>query len=82
MNSVQPVCIEYVSKNGISFQNDSVSVAHFFFPFLSSFTTVNIKVYPVFQPNDFFWKKHYQPFIEYQQEEFISQKVTPTLDTK
>ena len=69
LNSVQPVCIQYVSGNGISLQNDSISYAHFFFPFLSSYTTVNIKIYPVFRPNEYFWKNHFEPFLEHQRQQ-------------
>jgi len=31
----------------------------YFYPFLSLFTRVHVKVYPVFRPNDYFWENHW-----------------------
>ena len=33
--------------------------AHFVFIMSSPFVIVNIKQYPVFKPNDYFWKHHW-----------------------
>jgi len=51
LNSVQPVGFKYWSINGISPQNDTISQFHFFFVMMSGFTTLRMKIYPVFKPN-------------------------------
>jgi len=57
--SVQPVCLKYWSPNGISPQNDTFSALHFYFCYLSPFITCRMKIYPVFEPNQFFWDNHW-----------------------
>lgn len=59
LNAVQPVGFKYWSANGISLQNDTLGQSHFYFACLSLYTTLDMKVYPVFQPNEFFWKNHW-----------------------
>ena len=58
--SVQPIGIKYWSLNGISPQNDTIGPYHFFFGMLSAATTMHIKIYPVFKPNDYFFEKHWR----------------------
>lgn len=60
LNSVQPLALKYWSLNGISPQNDTISpLNHLYFCMLSSFTTLHMKIYPVFKPNDYFWQNHF-----------------------
>ena len=58
--SVQPVCLKYWSANGISTQNDTLFQWHYYYQLLSSFTTLHMKIYPVFRPNQFFFDNHCQ----------------------
>jgi len=58
-NSVQPVCLKYYSPNGISVQNDNLSALHYFYCFMSPYYTLDMKIYPVFEPNQFFWDNHW-----------------------
>ena len=59
LHSVQPMAFKYWSLNGISPQNDTISMYMFFFSQMSAFTTLHLKVYPVFKPNDYFWEHHW-----------------------
>lgn len=54
MRSVQPMCLKYASLNGISPQNDTLVQWHYFYCFLSACTTLHVKIYPVFKPNQYF----------------------------
>uniref|UniRef100_A0A7S3CKT5 Phospholipid/glycerol acyltransferase domain-containing protein n=1 Tax=Strombidium rassoulzadegani TaxID=1082188 RepID=A0A7S3CKT5_9SPIT len=58
-HSVQPVCMNYTSINGISTQNDTLFHFHYYYCNLSYGTTLKMKVYPVFKPNEYFWQHHY-----------------------
>ena len=51
--------LKYWSANGISPQNDTLLVFHFYYCILSAFTTLDMKIYPVFKPNDYFWEHHW-----------------------
>jgi lysophosphatidylcholine acyltransferase/lyso-PAF acetyltransferase len=57
MRSVQPIAIKYRSSNGISVYNDSLKRISYFLPFFALFTRVSVKVYPVFEPNQYFIDK-------------------------
>ena len=57
--SVQPLGIKYWSLNGISTQNDTILLSHFYYCYLSMCTTIHLKIYPVFKPNDYFWDNHW-----------------------
>jgi len=60
LNSIQPLGLKYRSMNGISPQNDTNSALnHLYICTLSSCMTLHMKIYPVFKPNDYFWKTHY-----------------------
>lgn len=59
LSSVQPVCAKYWSLNGISPQNDTLLQNHYYYQLLSLGTTIDLKVYPVFKPNEYFWKHHF-----------------------
>jgi len=54
-----------------------VALGHFFFPFLSSYSTINVNVYPVFKPNEYFWNTHWVPFEAEQQEEMRAYDAPP-----
>jgi len=56
---VQPIGLKYYSWNGISPQNDTIFHWHYYFCMLSAFTTLHMKVYPVFKPNEYFWNNHW-----------------------
>lgn len=59
LHSVQPICMKYSAP----FMNPAHDVmpmfAHFIFMMQAPFITLNIKQYPVFKPNDYFWKHHW-----------------------
>lgn len=59
LHSIQPLSLKYESLNGISTQNDTLySALHFYFIALNLGVTLNMKIYPVFIPNDYFWQHH------------------------
>jgi len=58
-HSVWPMAFKYWSLNGISVQNDTIAMSHFYYCFLSACTTLHLKIYPVFKPNEYFWANHW-----------------------
>lgn len=60
LRSVQPVGLKYWSLNGISPQNDTIWLSHFYYCHLSAASTQHTRVYPVFRPNDYFWANHWK----------------------
>mmetsp|Transcript_5650 Transcript_5650/g.8937 ORF Transcript_5650/g.8937 Transcript_5650/m.8937 type:complete len:94 (+) Transcript_5650:848-1129(+) len=40
-------------------QNDTLLQNHYYYVFLSYFIIPHLKIYPVFKPNEYFWKHHY-----------------------
>ena len=59
LNSVQPFCLKYWSLNGVSQQNDTIGMSHLYYCYMSIFTTMHMKIYPVFKPNEYFWEHHW-----------------------
>lgn len=55
LNSVQPFALKYWSLNGVSQQNDTIGMGHLYYCYLSMFTMMHMKIYPVFKPNEYFW---------------------------
>mmetsp|Transcript_22453 Transcript_22453/g.34734 ORF Transcript_22453/g.34734 Transcript_22453/m.34734 type:complete len:89 (-) Transcript_22453:15-281(-) len=46
--------------------------SHYYWSFLSMFTVIKIKIYPVFEPNEYFWKHHYEGHTDMQKWEFYA----------
>lgn len=57
---MQPIALKYESSNGISNQNDVLySLLQYIYLYYQESLTLYLKVYPVFKPNAYFWKHHW-----------------------
>jgi lysophosphatidylcholine acyltransferase / lyso-PAF acetyltransferase len=60
-NSIQPLAFKYYSPY-INASHDVMGIfEHFFLCAMTPYITLTIKEFPVFKPNEFFWKQHYDP---------------------
>lgn len=59
LNSVLPIALKYWSVDGISLQNDTVGLNHFYYSYMSMGYTLNMKIFPVFKPNEYFFEHHW-----------------------
>jgi hypothetical protein len=57
--SVQPISLKYYSPMQNPAHDVMPMFPHFVFLCTALYTTVQIKEYPVFKPNEFFWEKHW-----------------------
>ena len=64
MLSVQPICVKYWSPL-MSSSHDILPMFPFFILMkIGIFHTLHIKEYPVFKPNDYFWKHYWKEGTE------------------
>jgi hypothetical protein len=60
LNSIKPIAMKYGSLVGSNPAHDVMGmVPHFIFCTLHGYITLHIKEYPVFRPNEYFWKNHW-----------------------
>ena len=60
LHSVQPFCLNYWTPNGYNAQGCTLHfLSQFYMVVLATFFTMHVKIYPVFKPNDYFFKHHW-----------------------
>lgn len=74
-SSIQPLAFKYHSPY-INASHDVMGMfEHFFLCAMTPYITLQIKEFPVFRPNEYFWKHHYDPKSGLQRWEVYAQTI-------